>query len=255
MARVRTQFLDLSAAEVSALAADPAVVAIEPAGVPELHDERSAQIVAGNLAGSAPSGPGYEAWLATKGFGAPFGFAIDVTDSGLDRGDTVLVHPDLLGRVGYAHDYTADPDATDCGGHGTNVTSIAAGLSTAAGQDAAGYRHGLGVAPYAQVGASKIFRCNGAAASVNYATLTADAWAGGARISNNSWGISNFGGYHAASQAYDALVRDASSARPATRRWSRSSPPATTATARATRSTRRATRATAASPRRAPRRT
>ena len=210
VARVHTQFLDLSAAEVTDLAADPAVVAIEPAGVPELHDERSAQIVAGNLAGNSPSGPGYEAWLVSKGFGAPFGFAIDVTDSGLDRGDPVLVHPDLLGRVGYANDYTADPDATDCGGHGTNVASIAAGLSTAAGQDAEGYRHGLGVAPYAQVGASKVFRCTGAAASVNYSALTAAAWAGGARISNNSWGISNFGGYHAASQAYDALVRDAS---------------------------------------------
>ena len=209
-ARVRTQFLDLSAAEVSSLAADPSVVAIEPAGVPELHDERGAQIVAGNLAGVAPSGPGYQAWLTTKGFGAPLGFAIDVTDSGLDRGSTAPVHPDLLGRVSYARDYTADPDATDCGGHGTNVASIAAGLSTATGQDAQGYKHGLGVAPHAQLGASKIFRCSGAGAAVDYADLTADAWAGGARISNNSWGISNFGGYHAASQAYDALVRDAS---------------------------------------------
>ena len=209
-ARVRTQFLDLSAAEVSSLAADPSVVAIEPAGVPELHDERGAQIVAGNLAGVAPSGPGYQAWLTTKGFGAPLGFAIDVTDSGLDRGSTAPVHPDLLGRVSYARDYTADPDATDCGGHGTNVASIAAGLSTGTGQDAQGYKHGLGVAPNAQLGASKVFRCNGAAGAVDYAALTADAWAGGARISNNSWGISNFGGYHAASQAYDALVRDAS---------------------------------------------
>ena len=214
VARVHTQFLDLNAAEVSELAADPAVVAIEPAGVPELHDERSAQIVAGNLIGNAPSGPGYDAWLATNGFGAPFDFAIDVTDSGLDRGSTAVVHPDLLGRVSYANDYTVDPDATDCGGHGTNVASIAAGLGTAAGQDAAGYKHGLGVAPFAEVGASKIFRCTGAAASVNYATLTADAWAGGARISNNSWGISNFGGYHAASQAYDSLVRDASAVLP-----------------------------------------
>jgi hypothetical protein len=213
-ARVRTQFLDLSAAEVADLAADPAVVAIEPAGVPKLHDERSAQIVAGNLSGNTPSGPGYDAWLTTKGFGAPFGFAIDVTDSGLDRGVSAPVHPDLLGRVGYTHDYTADPDATDCGGHGTNVASIAAGLGTAAGQDAQGYKHGLGVAPYAQVGASKIFRCSGAPGSVNYATLTNDAYTSGARISNNSWGISNFGGYHAASQAYDSLVRDASSVTP-----------------------------------------
>jgi subtilisin-like proprotein convertase family protein len=213
-ARVRTHFLDLSAAEVADLAADPAVVAIEPAGVPKLHDERGAQIVAGNLSGNAPSGPGYEAWLTTKGFGAPFGFAIDVTDSGLDRGVSAPVHPDLLGRIGYAHDYTADPDATDCGGHGTNVASIAAGLGTATGQDAQGYKHGLGVAPYAQVGASKIFRCNGAASAVNYAALTNDAYTKGARISNNSWGISNFGGYHAASQAYDGLVRDASSGTP-----------------------------------------
>jgi subtilisin-like proprotein convertase family protein len=211
---VRTQFLDLSEAEVADLAADPAVVAIEPAGIPELHDERGAQIVAGNLTGNAPSGPGYSAWLATKGFGAPFGFAIDVTDSGLDRGDTTTVHPDLLGRVSYAHDYTLDPDATDCGGHGTNVASIAAGLGSAAGQDAQGFKHGLGVAPFAQVGASKVFRCNGAPAAVNYATLTDDAYAGGARISNNSWGISNFGGYHAASQTYDALVRDASAGTP-----------------------------------------
>jgi subtilisin-like proprotein convertase family protein len=213
-AHLRTQFLDLSAAEVAELAADPAVVAIEPAGVPRLLDERGAQIVAGNLTGNAPSGPGYQAWLTSKGFGAPFGFAIDVTDSGLDRGDTTAVHPDLLGRVGYAHDFTLDPDATDCGGHGTNVTSIAAGLGTAAGQDAQGYKHGLGVAPYAEVGASKIFRCSGAAAAVNYSQLTSDAYAAGARISNNSWGISNFGGYHASSQAYDALVRDAAPGTP-----------------------------------------
>src|SRR4051812_4503474 len=150
VASVHTQFLDLSAAEVARLAADPAVVAIEPSGVPKLHDERGAQIVAGNLTGNAPSGPGYDTWLTSKGFGAPFGFAIDVTDSGLDRGDTTLVHPDLAGRVDYAHDYTLDPDATDCGGHGTNVTSIAAGLSSATGQDAQGYRYGLGVAPYAK---------------------------------------------------------------------------------------------------------
>src|SRR4029453_609896 len=84
-------------------------------------------------------------------------------------------------------DYTLDPDATDCGGHGTNVASIAAGLGTAAGgQDAQGYKHRLGVAPAP----------------------------GGGPTSNNSWGISNYGGYHAASQAYDALVRDAVSGTP-----------------------------------------
>jgi hypothetical protein len=110
--------------------------------------------------------------------------------------------------VSYAHDYTLDPDATDCGGHGTNVASIAAGLATAAGQDAQGYRYGLGVAPYAEVGASKVFRCNGTPAAVNYATLTDDAWAGGARISNNSWGSAVSGAYNADAREFDALVRD-----------------------------------------------
>ena len=44
-----TQFVELSGAEVDLLAADPAVVSVTPYSVPELLDERSAQIVAGNL--------------------------------------------------------------------------------------------------------------------------------------------------------------------------------------------------------------
>ena len=82
---VRTQFLDLSAAEVADSPPTRRWWRSSPPGVPKLHDERAAQIVAGNLTGNAPSGPGYDAWLTTKGFGAPFGFAIDVTDSGLDQ--------------------------------------------------------------------------------------------------------------------------------------------------------------------------
>ena len=163
-ARVRTQFLELTPPRSPTLAADPAVVAIEPAGVPELHDERGAQIVAGNLTGNAPSGPGYEAWLATKGFGAPFGFAIDVTDSGLDRGSTDA-RPPGPARACRATRTTTPPTRTPPTAAVTARTSRRSrrALGTAAGQDAEGYKHGLGVAPYAQVGASKIFRCNGAA--------------------------------------------------------------------------------------------
>ena len=192
---VRTQFLDLTAAEVADLAADPAVVAIEPAGC------RSC-----TTSGPPRSWPGISPATrravrdTTRGW-RPKGFDISLRlRHRRDRlGPRPRRAPPPSTRTSpagsdYAHDFTLDHDATDCGGHGTNVTSIAAGLPMAAGQDAQGYRYGLGVAPLAHVGASKIFRCSGAAASVNYTQLTSDAYAAGARISNNSWGISNYGG-------------------------------------------------------------
>ncbi len=100
-----TQFVSLSGAEIDALAADPAVVAITPYSTPRLLDERSAQIVAGNLSGGQPSGPGYLAWLGSKGFGTPTpNFAIDVTDEGLDDGSAVYARPRRLLRERHAPD-------------------------------------------------------------------------------------------------------------------------------------------------------
>ena len=52
--------------------------------------------MAGNLSGDAPDGPGYLAWLAAKGFTqAQFnasGFAVDISDSGIDNGTTAPSH-------------------------------------------------------------------------------------------------------------------------------------------------------------------
>ena len=59
-------------------------------------------------------------------------------------------------------DFTSDPDARDCGGHGTINASIIGGFNDdtgAAVEDAAGFNYGLGVAPRVQLGASKIFLC------------------------------------------------------------------------------------------------
>jgi hypothetical protein len=70
------------------IAARPEVISIQLYIEPGLRDERQDQIVAGNLTGNGPSGPGYLAWLAGKGFTqAQFnasGFAVDVTDSGIE---------------------------------------------------------------------------------------------------------------------------------------------------------------------------
>jgi subtilisin family serine protease len=194
-----------------------------------LLDERAAQIVAGNLLPSgAPTGPGYLDWLASRGVpSATFqGFAIDIADQGLDNGGDPPGHPDFYengfapspDHVDYAVDYTPDggPDpARDCGGHGTNVASIAAGFGSAGAgrQDDAGFRYGLGVAPRARLGASKIFTCTGAfGLSGAFEPVVSAAHASGARISNNSWGFEDresLGAYTVDSQEFDRLVRDA----------------------------------------------
>jgi subtilisin-like proprotein convertase family protein len=229
---LRTQYLVLSYSEAAELARDPAVVAIEPYAEPQLADERGAQIVAGNLSGFVPSGIGYLDWLV-DGARIPdpstFTFGIDVTDEGLDGGTNPPAHPDFRthgdpsgpSRVTYLHNYTSDtgPGAgRDCGGHGTNVASIAAGFNDSVStvdEDAAGYNHGLGVAPFAQLGASKIFSCSGDfSAAWSPASLALNAHFAGARISNNSWGTpepSVGGSYSTLAQQYDAVVRDARS--------------------------------------------
>jgi subtilisin-like proprotein convertase family protein len=219
---LRTQFVRIDGTEAAALAKDPGVVSITPWSPPRLLDERAAQIVAGNvLASGAPSGPGYLAWLAGQGFGADtFPHTIDVTDQGLDNGsDSAPDHPDFYengstsapDRVSYATNWTADPDARDCGGHGTNVASIAAGFG-AGGLDNDGFSYGMGISPRARVGASKIFTCTGAfglGLSDTFSDVASSAYAQGARISNNSWGFSDLGDYSVESQEFDALVRDA----------------------------------------------
>ena len=173
--------------------------------------------------------------------GGNFNFAIDFTDEGLDNGNAPAPgHDDFTvdGAGATSRDrlrarlHGRHHSAEDCGGHGTNVASIAAGYNaqgTTAYNDSSGYNYGLGVAPRAQIGASKVFDCN-ETLFLNPAMVTADAFASNARISNNSWGNSDEGTYSPDSQDYDALVRDAHrAASAAISRWSRCSPPATTA--------------------------
>jgi len=215
---LRAQFVRVDSAEAAALAAEPGVVSITPWSPPRLLDERAAQIVAGNL---PPMGPGYLAWHDGKGFTTTFDFAVDVSDQGLDNGSATMPgHSDLyengvlsgLDRVSYANDYTDDPDATDCGGHGTNVASIAAGFGTTGvnRQDGDGFRYGMGIAPRVRIGASKIFTCGGEFGGFgSFAPVASAAYLAGARISNNSWGNADFGLYSVDSREFDALVRDA----------------------------------------------
>jgi subtilisin-like proprotein convertase family protein len=225
---LRTEYRALSSAEVAELARDPGVVAVEAYAEPRLLDERAAQIVAGRLISPAltqPMASEYDDWLVNAQripTNSNFDFAIDVTDTGFDNG-TNAGHGDFrtLGsgasRVAYLHNYTSDSNAADCRGHGTNVASIAVGYNDHPNQPAeadGGFNHGMGVAPFALVGASKLFDCAGNAVDDwDPVAPTAAAYAGSARVSNNSWGSGNdtdeWGDYAPISAAYDQLVRDA----------------------------------------------
>src|SRR5882672_202665 len=91
--------LRIAPENLALIAARPDVVSIHPYWPRQKFDERQDQIIAGNMTGNLPSGPGYLAWLASKGFTqAQFtasGFAADITDSGLDNGTTSPNHPGL----------------------------------------------------------------------------------------------------------------------------------------------------------------
>jgi hypothetical protein len=211
--------VSVEVSRIADLAALENVINIEPWSPPELMDERGGQIAAGALTsdGKQPRGAGYMAWLDSLGFRSNFDFAIDVSDTGIDRGsiDPAMLHPDFLdsggrSRVVYARDFTSERDPSDIPGHGTINLSIAGGANlSASARDADGYGHGVGVAPFARLGSSRIFLPSSRFDLFEpYSNLIIAAYQGGARISSNSWAsISN--SYTLESQEYDARVRDA----------------------------------------------
>jgi len=212
--------------DLRTLAGQPDVLSIQPYVQRRKFCERQDQILAGNLNGNVPLGPGYLAWLAGKGFTqAQFdasGFAVDVSDSGIDNGTTNPNHFGLHqqgglanpGRVLYAR-LEGSPNAgstnAGCDGHGTLNAHIVGGYDDLAGfpfADASGYHYGLGVCPFVTLGSSVIFDPD-LFTNPSYNNLESDAWNSGARISNNSWGASTSGAYDIDAQNFDALVRDA----------------------------------------------
>lgn len=211
----------IGAERIDDLAALEDVVNIEPWDAPVMFDERSAQVIAGRLnsSGTEPTGPGYLDWLQSRGLGSSFDFALDVTDSGIDKGSTASnsLHPDFLSesgtsRVVYARDYTSEQDPGDPAGHGTLNVSIAAGgniSSDSSSRDSLNYFYGVGVAPRVRLGSSKIFKSDGRFDFFQpFSQLVADAYRDGARILSNSWGVGS-NAYTIDSQEFDLRARDA----------------------------------------------
>ncbi len=209
------------------LARNDHVFAVEPIVNARLLDERQGQIMAGNLnaAGSQPSAPSYFSWLTSKGFPGtnPFSFVVDVTDDGVDNGNTTSINNEFrvngvstgASRLAYNFNYTSDATANGIAGHGNINASIIGGYNTLTGtayEDSLGYNYGLGLAPWVKVGNSKVFD-NAGNGDFNQAANTRlqNAYNAGARISNNSWGFISGTTYNSDSQLHDVLVRDAAS--------------------------------------------
>jgi hypothetical protein len=216
----------LTPADLDRIAARPDVISIQPCHPAQKQDERQDQIVAGNISGDVPAGPGYLAWLAGKGFTQEqfnaSGFVVDVTDSGIDDGTTSPNHFGLYSggktnaasRVAYVR-LVGTPNSPStlkgCDGHGTLNAHIVGGYDNGSAfpfVDDEGYAYGLGVCPFVQLGSSVVFDPD-YWTSPDFTQLASQAYESGARINNNSWGYSGPGGvYGMASQEYDALVRD-----------------------------------------------
>jgi hypothetical protein len=217
----------LPATGLAQIAARPDVISIQPRFPPKKLDERQDQIIAGALTGNTPSSAGYLTWLNAVGFTQQqfddSGFAVDISDSGIDNGTTSPNHFGLYengetssaSRVIYNRlEGSANSGSTleGCDGHGNINAHIAMGFDDGDGfpfADGAGYHYGLGVCPFVRVGSSVVFDPDNWT-NPNYTTLMTQAYDDGARVSNNSWGDSDSDGtYNMDSQEYDSLVRDA----------------------------------------------
>lgn len=204
--------LTIERSRLSELATREYVFHIEPRSPRVRLDEVQGQILAGNLTGGHVRGPGYLDFLASRGFNrSQFGgFAVNVADDA----PSLSGHPDLPDdRIAFAHNITEQSSTQE--GHGFLNANIVAGFNAGTDWpmvDARGFHYGLGVAPFARVGATAIF---------GFEQSSEDQWedaayAAGARISSNSWGYtsSETWQYTIPSQTYDRIVRDAQASVP-----------------------------------------
>ncbi|HEX8184812.1 MAG TPA: S8 family serine peptidase, partial [Blastocatellia bacterium] len=209
----------LPARRIAELARKSNVVWIEPWTMPELLDERQGLILAGRTNGNILTGPGYLAWLHTKGLDVTPDFSVDIADTGIDKGvlDPAVLHKDFLNpaslaRVTYARFFGAQDDPVppnDIAGHGTINASIVGGYNVDTGfpfTDSEGFSLGLGIHPFAKLGVTRIFAPD--YTNPNLVTMVDTMYRDGSRISSNSWGAYN-NNYTTDSQTYDSIVRDA----------------------------------------------
>lgn len=217
--------------DIAAVADLPDVVWVEEYFPRELNDEVQGQIMANNLAlgATTPMGPGYLTWLVNLGLSTdPESYPIvDITDDGIGNGVAADAAGDVTlreigsaakpSRLAYIKNCTSAADGAGPDGHGHLNISIAGGYDVRTGfpyEDSKGYQRGLGINPFGRFAGTRVFDDNGsfdtAGCGSTDSSLIRETYDSGARLLSNSWGCHTCAGvYDAASQAYDAGVRDA----------------------------------------------
>lgn len=217
--------------DLVALANESIVFNVEPWIAPRLLDEAQGQILAGNVVQSGqdvvPSGPGYLAWLASKGFPTdPNAYpVVDVVDDGIDNGDAAhplhpdfheLGSPDKPSRLAYVGNCTAASNGAGPDGHGNLNAGIAGAYNNRTGfpyTDTLGYRIGLGISPFGRLAGTRVFGSDGkydiSACGADETDLVKTVYGEGGNLTSDSWGSPTKGGYDVSAQLYDALTRDA----------------------------------------------
>jgi len=133
------------------------------------------------------------AWTSSSYFGS--GQVVGVADTGLDRGSTTTILEDFQGRVlAISTTFNDQTTAADEHGHGTHVAGSILGSGQLSGADPATGDYPstcyAGVAPQA----SLIFQALGDLTLLpdDLNQLFSQAYGGGARVHNNSWGSTIF---------------------------------------------------------------
>ncbi len=211
--RFHEALLRIDASRLGALATIPQVLWLGyQSPHPQLDDEMSAQIVAGNVSAAGIPEPGYLAFLDGLGLSGA-GVVWAITDDGIDLG-----HPEFQGRISGGYNFPGCPTGngpgadTPSGGHGTHVAGIVAGAGVGSYTDGQGFGYGIGMAPGVQLYAQNPL-CGPPATwppAGGWQSISQTALAGGAIGSNASWTTSEGvrHGYQASERLFDFAVRD-----------------------------------------------
>ncbi len=204
--------VEIAVGELSKIARMSDVFRIDPYTKPIVEDERSAQIVAGNLFSSTSLfAPGYNPLAQFGSDGSSV--TVAVVDDGVsipgNGGFYITSKNTANGPL-----RGAEPGAS--GGHGHFNAGIIAGSTPFGALDLQGYNYGIGIAPEANI-VSIPFTKSGYtgtdAQAVNDTVTTPGPNGINGYISNNSWGSGvNGNSYDSYAAMYDGFVHDASSA-------------------------------------------